>query len=124
MPTSSTPVLYHNPRCSKSRGALELLRARGVEPTIVEYLKTPPSVDEVKSLIEKLGGDPSAILRTKEDVYGMLGLDSDSDSDEVAMAIAAHPVLLERPLLVVGDRARIGRPVEELLPLLEGWRSS
>lgn len=111
-------VLYHNPRCSKSRQALALLEQRGLSPQIVKYLQTPPSADEVRSLLVKLGEKPSALLRKKEAPYAELGLDDDSDADRVAEAIAAHPVLLERPVLVHGERAVIGRPPENVLEIL------
>lgn len=120
--TTKTPakgVLFHNPRCSKSREAKALLEERGFPVEIVDYLKTPPSAAEVKRLLAKLGGKPSCLLRTKEDEYAELGLSTESTADEVAAAIAAHPVLLERPLLVVGDRAVIGRPTEALLALID-----
>lgn len=112
------PVLYHNPRCSKSRETLALLEARGVEPRIVEYLKTPPSPEEVKALADKLGDDARRMVRTKEAAYAESGLHAESDLDAVAAAIAARPVLLERPILVVGERAAIGRPPESVLALI------
>lgn len=111
-------VLYHNPRCTKSREALALLKARGIEPEVIEYLKTPPSADEVKGLLKALGGKPSALLRTKEEPYAKLHLSASSTADEVARAIAAHPILLERPVLVAGGKAVIGRPPERVLELL------
>lgn len=112
-------VLFHNPRCSKSREAKALLEERGIEFEVVEYLKTPPTVAEVKALLVKLGGKPAGLLRTKEAEYAELGLSDRSTANEVAEAIAKHPVLLERPLLVVGERAAIGRPTEALLPLID-----
>jgi len=112
------PVLFHNARCSKSRQALALLEARGIEPEVVEYLKKPPSAAAVEALLAKLGGPPSALLRRSEAEYAALGLSPASSAREVAEAIAAHPILLERPVLVVGDRAVIGRPPERVLELL------
>lgn len=118
MAPSSKPILYHNPRCSKSRQALALLQERGVDVVVVEYLKDPPSAAEVTRLLRKLGGKPAAALRKGEDPYRALGLSADSGAAEVAKAIAEHPILLERPLLVVGDKAVIGRPPERVLEIL------
>jgi len=115
---ATTMKLYHNPRCSKSRAALALLRERGESPDVIEYLKTPPSVADVLGLIERLDGKPSDLLRKAEAPYAELGLSEESTAAEVATAIAAHPVLLERPVLVVDARAAIGRPTEKLLELL------
>lgn len=111
--------IYHNPRCSKSRETLALLKAHGVEPEVVEYLKTPPSAAEVKRLIAKLGISPHALLRSGEPAYRERGLTVASSLDEIAEAIAEEPVLLERPVVVVGDRAAIGRPPTSVLALLE-----
>lgn len=112
------PVLYHNPRCSKSRQALALLEEHGVEPEVVRYLDAPPSADDVRDLLKRLGVAPAELLRRKEAPYTELGLGPASSADEVAEAIAAHPVLLERPVLVVGQRAVIARPPERVLELL------
>lgn len=119
MTSEAKPILYHNPKCSKSREALALLRARGTDVTVVEYLKNPPSPSELRALAHKLGGTPSALLRKKESEYATLGLSDASALEDVTRAIDAHPVLLERPILVVGDRAVIGRPTENLLTLLD-----
>jgi arsenate reductase len=111
--------IYHNPRCSKSREALALLRERGIEPEIVEYLKTPLDVPALKALSRRLGLPVQSLLRTKEEAYREAGLDGDSAGDDILAAIASHPVLLERPIVVVGDKAAIGRPPENVLTLLE-----
>lgn len=111
-------VVFHNPRCSKSRRALELLREHGVEPEVVEYLESPLSAAQVKELLDKLGVEPHALLRRGEAAYKELGLSPESSKSEVARAIAAHPILLERPLIVVGKRAVIGRPPERALELI------
>ena len=110
--------IYHNPRCSKSRETLALLREQGVEPEVVDYLKTPPSAAELRGLAKKLGAGPHALLRSKEPAYAAAGLGPDSDLDEVVAAIVKEPVLLERPVVVVGERAAIGRPPERVLALL------
>lgn len=111
-------VIYHNPRCSKSRQALELLREHGVEPEVVEYLKDPPTAARVRELIELLKLPPHALLRPKEAPYEALGLSQKSSKSDVAKAIAEHPILLERPLVVIGKKAVIGRPPERVLELL------
>lgn len=111
--------LFHNPRCSKSRGALELLEARGIQPEIVRYLETPPSVGELKALLGKLGIGARQLLRTGEDEYKALDLASPSLSDDqLVEAMVLHPKLIERPILVVGDKAVIGRPPEKVLEIL------
>ena len=112
--------LYHNPRCSKSRGALELLRERGVEPHVVAYLDTPPSEDELRQLLAMLGLPARDLLRTGESEYAALGLDDPSlPDDRIIAAMAAHPRLMERPVFVHGDRAVIGRPPERVFELLD-----
>jgi arsenate reductase len=110
--------IYHNPRCTKSRETLALLREQGVEPEIVEYLKTPLSARDVKALAKQLGGSPHALVRSKEEAYAKLGLSAKSSLDAIAKAIAEEPILLERPVVVVGERAAIGRPPENVLALL------
>jgi arsenate reductase len=112
-------TLYHNPRCSKSRGALELLEARGLTPNVVRYLETPLDAGQIKALLGKLGISARQLLRTGEDEYKMLQLADESLGEEqLIAAIAAHPKLMERPILAVGDRAVIGRPPERILELL------
>ncbi len=112
-------TLYHNPRCSKSRGALELLEARGLQPTVVRYLETPPSAAELTALLSKLQLSARALLRAGEDEYKTLNLADASLSDaQLIAAMAAHPKLIERPILVAGDKAVIGRPPERILELL------
>lgn len=109
-------ILYHNPRCSKSRAALALLQERNISPTIVEYLKQPLDKKAVCDLLAKLGLPAKAVLRVKE--ARDAGIDPEAAEDILIEAIADHPAILERPILVVGDRAVIGRPTEALLPLL------
>jgi len=112
-------TLYHNPRCSKSRGALELLEARGLSPTIVRYLETPPDAATLKALLGKLGIAPRQLLRTGEDEYKTLELANPALSDQQLIeAMAQHPKLIERPILVVGDQAVIGRPPEKVPEIL------
>lgn len=112
-------TIYHNPKCSKSRETLELLEARGVEPEIVDYLTTPPDVETLKGLLRKLGIGAADLLRRKEDEYAELGLaDKLDDEDALVAAMVEHPVLMERPIVVQGDRARLGRPPEQVLEIL------
>lgn len=112
-------TLYHNPRCSKSRGALELLEARGLTPTVVRYLETPLNATQIKALLGKLGISARQLLRSGEEEYKTLNLADASLSDQQLIdAIAAHPKLMERPILEVGDKAVIGRPPENVLELL------
>ncbi|RMQ47041.1 Arsenate reductase [Pseudomonas cichorii] len=112
-------TLYHNPRCSKSRGALELLQARGLTPEIVLYLENPPDADRLRELLGKLGIGARQLLRSGEDDYKTLNLADPSLGDEqLIAAMAAHPKLIERPILVAGDKAVIGRPPENILELL------
>ena len=112
-------TFYHNPRCSKSRAALELLEGRGLSPTIVRYLETPPTAAELKSLVKKLDIVPRQLLRTGEDEYKQLNLaDAGLSDDQLVDAMVAHPRLIERPILIAGDRAAVGRPPEKVLEIL------
>lgn len=112
-------TLYHNPRCSKSRGALELLEERGLTPTIVRYLETPPNAAQLRDLLGKLGINARALLRTGEDEYKTLNLNDTSLGDDALIeAMTAHPKLIERPILIAGDKAVIGRPPEKILEIL------
>lgn len=112
-------TLYHNPRCSKSRGALELLEARGLTPTVVRYLETPPSPAELKTLLARLGIGARQLLRTGEEEYQSLGLaDTGLSDDQLIDAMSQHPRLIERPILVVGEKAVVGRPPEKVLEIL------
>ena len=112
-------TLYHNPRCSKSRGALELLEARGLAPTVVRYLDTPLDASQLRDLLAKLNISARQLLRSGEDEYKALNLaDASLSEAQLIDAMAAHPKLIERPILVVGDKAVIGRPPEKVLEIL------
>jgi len=114
-----TVTLYHNPRCSKSRQALALLTERGIAPTVIEYLKTPPSEAELRELLRLLGLAPRQLMRRGEAIYKELGLD-DPDLGEAALvrAMAEHPVLIERPIVVANGKAALGRPPENVIAIL------
>lgn len=112
-------TLYHNPRCSKSRGALELLEARGLAPHIVRYLETPPDAATLTALLSKLGISARQLLRSGEDEYKTLELANPALTEaQLIAAMVAHPKLIERPILVAGDKAVIGRPPEIVLEIL------
>ncbi|WP_339082712.1 arsenate reductase (glutaredoxin) [Pseudomonas sp. TMP9] len=112
-------TLYHNPRCSKSRNALHLLQERGFSPTIVRYLETPLNAVQLQTLLSTLGLNVRQLLRTGEDDYKALGLSNLQLTDEQLFdALLSQPKLLERPILVVGDKAVIGRPPETILEIL------
>ena len=116
----SSITIWHNPRCSKSRRALQLIRDRGVEPRIVEYLKTPPSKTELSDALGKLGLEPRALMRNQEAPYLALSLaDEGLSRAELLDAMVENPVLIERPLVIVGERAVLGRPPEKVLELLD-----
>ena len=111
--------IYHNPRCSKSRQTLELLREKGVEPRVVEYLKTPPEPAEIERLLEMLGLEPRALMRTNEAEYKDNNLGDESLSrGQLIEAFSRWPKLLQRPVVVAGNRAVIGRPPEQVLAIL------
>lgn len=113
--------IYHNPRCTKSRETLALIRDAGVEPDVIEYLKTPPTAEEIEQVLELLGLEPQAIMRKKEALYKELGLhERDLSRDEAIAVLAEHPRLIERPIVVEGNRAIIGRPPENVHELLPG----
>ncbi|MBP2293523.1 arsenate reductase (glutaredoxin) [Azospirillum rugosum] len=109
-------TIYHNPRCTKSRQTLELLRSKGIEPTVVEYLKTPPSAAELTAILGKLGKGPRDILRAKEAAEA--GIAKDLDGEALVAAMVANPSAIERPIVVKGDQARVGRPPESVLEIL------
>ena len=115
---SDTVEIFHNPRCSKSRATLELLREQGVEPVVIEYLQVDLNEEQIGGLLDGLGGCPADLLRKKENAYSERGLSEESTRSEVIEAILAEPILLERPVVSVGGRAAIGRPPENVLKIL------
>lgn len=112
-------TIYHNPRCSKSRQTLALLQEKGIDPTVVEYLKNIPDAATLKQIIKQLNITPRQLLRTKETAYKEHGLNDDKVTDEqIIAAMIASPKLIERPIVVHGEQARIGRPPENVLEIL------
>jgi arsenate reductase (glutaredoxin) len=112
-----TVTIYHNPRCNTSRKTLALLEKKGIKPEVIEYLKTPPSATELKQLLTKLGMKPRDLLRKKEAKEA--GLDKPDLSDAQLIAgMVKHPIAIERPIVVKGSRAALGRPPEDVLKIL------
>ena len=114
-----TVTIYHNPRCSKSRQTLALLEENGVQPTIVEYLKTPPSAADIADILAKLGVEPRDLMRKKEAPYieNNLG-DASLSRDSLIQAMVDNPILIERPIVLANGKAAIGRPPESVLEIL------
>lgn len=110
-------VIYHNPRCSTSRKTLELLRDNGIDPTVIEYLKTPPSRDDLAKMIRDAGIDVRDAVRKNEDMYRQLGLD-DAGDEELLDAMAEHPILIQRPFVVTAKGTRLGRPIDAVREIL------
>ena len=111
-------VFRHNPRCSTSRAALDLVREAGSDLPVREYLRDPLSVEELRRIVEALGVRPIEIVRRKEKEYAELGLSDSTPDDEVLRAMAGHPILIQRPIVVRGSRAVVGRPVEAVRDFL------
>ncbi len=111
--------ILHNPRCSKSRATLSLLQERGIEPEITLYLETPPDASELKTILRRLGLGARELMRKGEKEYRELGLDDESLAEEqLISAMVENPRLIERPIVLAGDRAAIGRPPESVLAIL------
>jgi arsenate reductase (glutaredoxin) len=115
--TARDTVIYHNPKCSTSRKTLDLLRDNGLEPTIVQYLNTPPSRDELVRLIREAGIDVRTAVRKREALYDELGL-ADATDDQLLDAMAEHPILIERPFVVTPKGTRLARPVDAVREIL------
>ncbi len=114
----SKVTIYHNPRCSKSREALKLLEEQGADVEVVKYLDTPPSKEELKSLLKMLGISARELMRTKEAIYKELGLGDVEDEEKLIEAMVAHPRLIERPIVIKDGKAVIGRPPQKVIELL------
>ena len=112
-------IIYHNPKCTKSRQTLALLEERGIEPKVIEYLKTPPSAAELSAILDKLKLEPRALMRTKDEAYSKAGLDNPKlTREQLIAAMVANPSVIERPIVVSGRNAAIGRPPENVLAIL------
>ena len=119
MSTKTPAVIWHNPRCSKSRGALDLLLEHGVEPVVVDYQKNPPSIADIEQALRLLDMQPRELMRASEAIYGELGLDDPKlTRKQLIDAMAAHPILIERPIVFANGKATIGRPPENALTIL------
>lgn len=112
-------TIYHNPRCSKSRETLALLEEKSIEPEIILYLETQPDQAEIQALLKKLGIKAIELVRTKEEAFKASGLSKESSDDELIAAMAAEPKLIERPIVVAGTKAVLGRPPENVLALIK-----
>jgi arsenate reductase len=112
-------TLWHNPRCSKSRNAAALLEEKGVEAEVVKYLDTPPSKEEIKDLLKMLGISARELMRIKESIYKELGLKDVEDEEKLIEAMAENPKLIERPIVIKDGKATIGRPIENIIELLD-----
>jgi arsenate reductase (glutaredoxin) len=112
-------TIYHNPRCTKSRNTLALLQERGIEPRVVEYLKEPPTKSELRALLAKLGLKPEQLVRKGEEIYKTKYAGKTLTDAQWIDALVGDPILIERPIVVSGQRAVIGRPPENVLPLLK-----
>ena len=111
--------IFHNPRCSKSRATLTLLQEQGIEPEIVLYLESPPDAGELRIILDKLGMSPRELMRTGEAEFRQQGLDDQSlTDDELITAMVATPKLIQRPIVLAGGRAAMGRPPESVLDIL------
>ncbi len=116
---SDNPIIYHNPRCSKSRASLAILEQHDADPIIIEYIKTPPDADQLSNLLAMLSLTPRQLMRTGQSEYKELNLADDALSDEdLIKAMVTHPILIERPIVVHNGKAVIGRPPENVLDIL------
>lgn len=115
----SKPVtIYHNPRCSKSRQTLAILEAHHLKPRVIEYLNDPPSIPTLKKILKMLQLEARDILRKNEEMYKTLHLNANTADAELLKAMHTHPILIERPIVIIGNQARIGRPPEAVLEIL------
>jgi arsenate reductase (glutaredoxin) len=117
MAGKDTITIYHNPRCGKSRAALAILAESGIDPVVVEYLKNPPTKDEMRAILKKLGMKPEQIVRKGEDVYKEKFAKKSQDENQWLDALVKNPILIERPIVIRGNRAVIGRPPEKVREL-------
>jgi arsenate reductase len=111
-------LVYHNPSCSKSRGALDILRERNLDAQVVEYLKTPPTRADLERILDAISDEPSALVRTDDDKFKVLGVPKPTTRAEVIDLLVEHPEVMQRPVVFVGDKAVIARPSDRVLELL------
>ena len=111
--------IWHNPRCSKSRNAAALLEEKGVEAEVVKYLENPPSREEIVEMLKMLGISARELMRTKEDIYKELDLKNETNEAKLIDAMATNPKLIERPIVIKDGKAAIGRPIENIIALLD-----
>ncbi|MBJ7537790.1 arsenate reductase (glutaredoxin) [Marinomonas transparens] len=112
-------IIYHNPRCSKSRQTLQLLEKNGIQAEIRLYLTDTPSIEELQALLSQLEIEPLTLMRTKEAIYKELGLNKESTDTERLQAMQQNPILIERPIVIHNNKAKIGRPPESVLELFK-----
>jgi arsenate reductase (glutaredoxin) len=117
VPKGTESVIYHNPRCTTSRKTLDLLRENGIDPTVIQYLKTPPSRAELVELINDAGIDVRTAVRKRESLYDELNL-AEADDDKLLDAMAEHPILIERPFVVTRKGTRLARPIDAVREIL------
>ena len=113
----STYKIWHNPRCAKSRETMDILEKNGIEAVVVKYMDEVQSAEAIKDVLKKLNISARDLMRTKEDEYKKLGLKDETDEDKLIEAMAAHPKLIERPIVIKGNKAVLGRPPEKVLEL-------
>jgi len=113
-----TIKIWHNPRCSKSRDSFKLLEEKGIDAEVVKYLEDIPTKEELTELLKKLNMSARELMRTKEDVYKELNLKDETSEDALIEAMVANPKLIERPIVIRGDKAVIGRPIEKVVELI------
>ena len=118
MDTKTTVTIYHKPTCSKSREAMAFLKAHGIEPNVIEYMNEPLNAEEIKALLKKLGVSPMDIIRTKEPIYAEKFKGKKLTDEKLIQAFVKYPILLQRPILVKGKKAVVGRSKEELKAIL------
>ncbi len=112
-------TIWHNPRCSKSRNAVTLLEEKGIEADVVKYLDTPPSREELVGVLKMLSISARELMRTKEEIYKELNLKEETDEDKLIDAMVKNPKLIERPIVIKDGKAAIGRPIENIIDLLD-----
>ena len=112
-------TIWHNPRCGKSRDAAKLLEEKGIDADVVKYLETPPSKKELKAVLKMLGISARELMRTKEDIYKELNLKEESDEEKLIHAMVENPKLIERPVVIKDGKAAIGRPLKNIIDILD-----